>query len=643
MKIFSSVLLILVLISTTRADVIRVTDKADDFNPSNGTCSLREAIEAANTDLAYDDCPAGNGKDDIIFDVQGVILLTSDLQQVEGDLNFYGPGSDLLTIDGGLTYRIFSLNGQLDYSISGLHLNAGSASSGCVHLSSSFGHLTILDSSITNCIAVTHGGGVRAKGDLEIVRSNISGNTAGFDGGGVYSERDASIRYSTISNNIAITGGGILSRSLDDLTVESSTISGNRATRYGGGIYFNKTTSIGDLRVFHSTITGNYVGPSSNIAEGGGMTIERGGTVTLFNNIVANNFDITNISATPIPDISVAEDPSSFIRGSNLIGDQSGAESYFVIGIPNANGDYVGNAASPLDPLLGPLEDNGGPTETHEPSSTSFMVLDRGSCEFQAWDQRGRSGSVLTRTYDDPTITNTDIGCDIGAVEYDASAQPLDFNVKLLLDGAYNGSSTMHKDLNRHIPLSHPYTASPWNQPYSQSFNSIPSNIVDWVFVSLYRGIPSDLDLKWSGSFGLTDGGLLIKPSNSYFPHVGNPYPHYIVVQHRNHLPVMSTRPYTLSWNIDSSFYNFSSGADAAYAPSGSALRDRGDGSFTIWGGDGNADDSITAFDFLNVWLPQNGGVPGYHSGDFNLSGDVTSFDFLNVWLPANGLASQVP
>ena len=62
-----------------------------------------------------------------------------------------------------------------------------------------------------------------------------------------------------------------------------------------------------------------------------------------------------------------------------------------------------------------------------------------------------------------------------------------------------------------------------------------------------------------------------------------------------------------------------------------------------MWGGDGDVNGSVSAFDFLNTWLPINGGPLGYDAGDFDMNGSGTAFDFLTVWLPANGQASQVP
>ena len=76
----------------------------------------------------------------------------------------------------------------------------------------------------------------------------------------------------------------------------------------------------------------------------------------------------------------------------------------------SVTGDTTGNIIG-VDPMLGPLADNGGPTLTMEPLPGS-PAIDAGSCSDQTRDQRG-----LPRPVDDPGAPNVDDGCDVGAVE----------------------------------------------------------------------------------------------------------------------------------------------------------------------------------------------------------------------------------
>jgi len=199
-------------------------------------------------------------------------------------------------------------------------------------------------------------------GTLEVTNSTLSGNDAGGgSGGGIYNGEGGTVKVtnSTLSGNKVggffdrgLFGGGIYN---DNGTVEvtNSTLSGNETTNAGSrgaGIY-NKA---GTVTLTNSTISGNKVNPSNKAplfpllssAAGGG--IWNGGTVNVKNTIVAQNTAATD------PDVS-----GSFASGGyNLIGNGTGSTGFTAVG------DRVGTAAAPIDPLLNPLTNNGGPTQT---------------------------------------------------------------------------------------------------------------------------------------------------------------------------------------------------------------------------------------------------------------------------------------
>jgi hypothetical protein len=200
-------------------------------------------------------------------------------------------------------------------------------------------------------------------GTVEVTSSTLSGNDAGGgSGGGIYNREGGTVKVtnSTLSGNTVggffengLFGGGIYN---DNGTVEvtNSTLSGNETTNAGSrgaGIY-NKA---GTVTLTNSTLSGNKANPSNRVplfpalpspASGGG--IWNGGTVNVKNTIVAQN------SATTGPDVF-----GSFASGGyNLIGDGTGSTGFTAVG------DLVGTAAAPIDPLLNPLADNGGPTQT---------------------------------------------------------------------------------------------------------------------------------------------------------------------------------------------------------------------------------------------------------------------------------------
>ncbi len=209
------------------------------------------------------------------------------------------------------------------------------------------------------------GGGIFNEGTATISDSTISGNTAD-KGGGIYNRFSdptyagtATISDSTISGNISITppinipprgfynpsnyqGGGIFNSGT--ATISNSTISGNTAGK-GGGIYnvvvFNPPTAT----ISDSTISGNSAG-----VVGGGVYSRAAATIV--NSIVAGNLG-PNGSPSDIPGGSGSNLTAA--SAHNLIGDAATAG-----GLANGvNGNIVG-----VDPLLGQLADNGGPTQT---------------------------------------------------------------------------------------------------------------------------------------------------------------------------------------------------------------------------------------------------------------------------------------
>ena len=209
------------------------------------------------------------------------------------------------------------------------------------------------------------GGGILVNtGTLNLLSSAVVGNqTEGVSswGGGIRTYTgDVNLQNSTVSGNSTegdgSNGGGIHSYA-GDISVVNSTISGNSAIDAdGGGLWFNRST----VSIINSTITGN-----SASGEGGGLSIFRGDNdevLTIRNSIIAGNSD--NGTA---PDFEAPDNPSiNLVVSNSLIGDNTSTTLVAAaVGSPDANGNLVGTTSSLIDPLLGPLQDNGGPTQTH--------------------------------------------------------------------------------------------------------------------------------------------------------------------------------------------------------------------------------------------------------------------------------------
>ena len=237
-----------------------------------------------------------------------------------------------------------------------------------------------------NATSFAEGGGIYNLGTMTVTDSTIRGNTAyGSRGGGIYSLSGGVISNSIVGTNHAGEGGGIFS--VGTLTVTNSTVSGNSAEDYGGG----GILSSGMLTMTNSTVNGN----SGAFISGGGILIS--GVGNLNNTIVANSFSggdcVGGSGATINAQYSLIEDGLGCVNGSK---------------INNLTGD----------PLLGPLQDNGGPTLTHA-LLTGSPAIDKGSSFSLTTDQRG-----LLRPVDITSISNASDGADIGAFEAQAAACP---------------------------------------------------------------------------------------------------------------------------------------------------------------------------------------------------------------------------
>jgi hypothetical protein len=225
-------------------------------------------------------------------------------------------------------------------------------------------------------VAAAYGGGIynNSTGILTAMTSTFSGNSAYYLGGGIGNYGTLNVTNSSFLGNIAeqLGGGGVFNGSM--LTVTNSTFSSNNANNYYGGGIINY---YGTVTLINSTLSNN-----SATYYGGG--IENDGTLTVTNSIIANSLqggDCDNIG---------------IVTGShNLVQDAASA-----CGLSNGtNGNLAG-----IDPLLGPLANNGGSTLT-------FLLL-AGSPAINA------GGNDSCPAVDQRTVHRPQGGtCDIGAVE----------------------------------------------------------------------------------------------------------------------------------------------------------------------------------------------------------------------------------
>jgi CSLREA domain-containing protein len=339
--------------------VIKVTTKVDESN-TDGDCSLREAIEAANTNTTVDGCKAGSAteQDAIHFAVgkkAKTIVLGSQLPAITDPSGLRITGREAsITISGNEQVRVFEVAAGAQLAL--LHLTVADGTGGF------------------------SGGGLLNSGTVKVANTTFSNNSASF-GGGILNDGTLEVTKSTLSNNSAgVNGAGIYNQSGSTLEVTNSTFSENSATQDGGGIFNNVAST---LEVTNSTFSENSVG---NTARG---IFNNGGTATLRNTILSNSTSGGNL-CTGTPPIADG--------GYNIDTDGTCVEESVT-------------TSQTTDPRLDPdgLQDNGGPTKT--------IALLEGSPAINAIPQ-GENGCGTDIKTDQRGVSRPQgSGCDIGAYE----------------------------------------------------------------------------------------------------------------------------------------------------------------------------------------------------------------------------------
>lgn len=393
---------------------LTVNTDDDDTTSDDGFVTLREAIIAANNDSTTDLGHTGNGPDIINFasnlNGSAITLTLGELEITEALTIDASSLSSRITVDAKVGSRIFNVTAVTgNFTFNNLTLLQGRTTDdndgGGALRSITSGELNINNTTITGSSTFgssSSGGGVFATGTVQVNSSVISNNFTNGDlsrGGGIYVNGDLHVESSTITGNHTNSsfsgGGGALvfgelhmsnSTVSDNYTdsdyspggglglsggtsiIEQSTISGNTTSGFlshGGGI-----ATYAKLAVHNSTIADNHVQDNDNNLGGGiwaSFIIPEPITAAVATFVNGDDADLELNNTILATNTSLGGNPDLFLNSINslsvhysLIGNTSG----LTVGQIAAIAAVPGNLTN-VNPLLLPLDNNGGPTQTH--------------------------------------------------------------------------------------------------------------------------------------------------------------------------------------------------------------------------------------------------------------------------------------
>jgi outer membrane protein assembly factor BamB len=365
-------------------------------------CVVGSGTGASCTESTLNACLPGGGSFDgtVTFNCGGAATITVTSTKTISAATTIDGGS-LITISGGHSVGVFSVNAGVNFTVQNLTIANGNSAGYGGGINFNSGTLTVTNSTFSGNSATGLGGAIlNGSGTLTVTNSTFSGNSASGDGGGygggygggIFNGSTVTVSDSTFAGNSATYDGGGIFDAGGTVTVTNSTFAGNSAGTYygGGGIFLNA----GTLTVTNSTFSGNSAGYASGIANYGGAT------VTVTNTIVANSTSGGNCAGAVITD-----------GGHNI--DDGTTCGFTGTGCTSTTGTSFCNTNPVLDPTG--LQSNGGPTQTIalQPGSPAIASVPLASCTVTT-DQRG-----------DPRPAPGYNACDIGAFESQAPPWPM--------------------------------------------------------------------------------------------------------------------------------------------------------------------------------------------------------------------------
>jgi hypothetical protein len=304
------------------------------------TLTVTNKLDSGAGSLRADIAAAKSG-DTIVFApslVGQTITLTSGELSITTGVTIQGPAADQLTVSGNNQFGVFEVNANQPVVLSGMTITDAMGFAILNHSA-----LMVNGCTISNSV---HGINNLRAGTLTMSQSTISGNNAGSGfGGGIACSGTVNLTDCTLANNRAYKGGAVFVYAGATANLTNCTIANNSAI-LGGGIFV-----YGVLNLTNTIVAGNHISQ--------GWYPQNG------------------------PDIYGAVAKADH----NLVGDGRGSSGIFNLG----NGNIVGaqNGYPPINPLLGPLQYNGGHTQTMALLAGSPAIGHADNSKAPATDQRG--------------------------------------------------------------------------------------------------------------------------------------------------------------------------------------------------------------------------------------------------------------
>lgn len=265
------------------------------------------------------------------------------------------------------------------------------------------------------------------------------------------------------------------------------------------------------------------------------------------------------------------------------------------------------------------------------------------------------AGTMITATITQTMAPQTYVAWVIDGDHYQFDSWTIDnvslntgiqINLKAFLQGPFSGSA-MSTSLNpSELPLSQPYNTAPWDYSSTESVTAIPNvSVVDWVMVEL-RETSGDAGSATASTIIGRRAGFILSNGIITDPDGSSPLRFnvsvtqnlFVVLYHRNHLPVISAVPVP---QAGSSYeWDFSVGGEQVYGGT-DCITGLAPGIVGLIGGNGITDLKIDNNDKNDAWLPANGST-GYQKTDYNMDGMVNATDKI-LWKTVAGKAGLIP